>query len=274
MPRRWTRRQFLIGSAATAAVAAAAATGVAVGSVRTVDVSRHPVPVRGLRAPLRLALLTDLHYGPFIRPTAVERWVDLTLAERPDLIVLGGDLVDHDAPDELRPLLEAVARLRAPQGVWAVWGNHDHSHFGDLTPFGRALEGVGVRLLVNRGVPVRDDLFLAGVDDLRRGAPDLTAALARRPADRACVLLSHNPDVLPEVPTSVDLTLCGHTHGGQVRLPGIGPLVTSSRYGRRFASGWVEGPARGYVSRGLGVSWLPLRVDCPAELAVFELRPD
>jgi hypothetical protein len=86
-------------------------------------------------------------------------------------------------------------------------------------------------------------------------------------------LLWHNPDLLPRVPPDVGLTLAGHTHGGQLCLPGGYPLFTSSRYGPRFAKGWVEGTARGDVSRGLGVSLLPIRFACPAELTLLEGSP-
>ncbi|MEJ2358658.1 MAG: metallophosphoesterase [Deinococcales bacterium] len=227
----------------------------------------------GLTAPLRLTLLADLHFGPFIGAGSVAAWVAASNAARPDLVLLDGDLVDRRAGD-VAPLLRELAGLRASLGTYAVWGNHDHVRFGDLSGFAADLRSVGVEVLVNRGVAVRRALYLAGIDDLRRGRPDLAAALAGRPEGAATLLLSHNPDVLPEVPLDVGLTLCGHTHGGQVRLPFVGALVTSSRYGQRFAQGWVEGPARGYVTHGLGVSLLPIRVDCPAELTVLDLLPE
>jgi len=257
---------WLIG----AAVAAVAGAGVA-GAYRF-QVVRQQLPVRGLRRPLRLALLADLHYGQYIRAGSVARWVDATLAERPDLIVLDGDLVDEDLSEDTRALLAELGRLRAPLGTFAVWGNHDHRSVRDLPAFAAALATAGVRVLVNGGARVRDDLYLAGIDDYRTGRPDLAAALAGRDG-MPCVLLSHNPDVLPEVPEDVSLTLSGHTHGGQVCLPFVGPLITSSAYGRRFAQGWVHGPARGYVTRGLGVTLIPVRVACPAELTVMDLTP-
>jgi hypothetical protein len=236
-------------------------------------VERHVVPVAGLGRPLRLALLADLHYGPYIRAGSVARWVDATLAQRPDLIVLDGDLVDEDPGDDAHVLLAELRRLQAPLGVYAVWGNHDHRCVSDLPAFARSLAGVGVTVLLNSGVRLRDDVYLAGIDDFRTGRPDLPAALAGREG-RPCVLLSHNPDVLPEVPEDVSLTLCGHTHGGQVCVPLVGPIVTSSAYGRRFAQGWVRAPARGYVTRGLGVTLVPMRVACPAELTVLDLTPE
>ena len=243
-------------------------------SVYRFQVERIEAPMPGLREPLRLAYLTDLHYGPFIGRGSLAAWIDATLALAPDAVLLGGDLVDVMQRGPLDALLEQLVRLRAPLGVWGVWGNHDRNRLrGDLEAFERALGDAGVRMLRNRGAYLREDLYLAGLDDLRTGRPDLAATLAERPADVPCMLLSHNPDVLPSVPDTVALTLCGHTHGGQVQLPFIGPVVTSSRYGRRFASGWVRGPALGYVSRGLGVSQLPVRFDCPAELTHATLLP-
>ena len=244
-----------------------------IGAAYRFGVVRQAASLRGLRRPLRVALLADLHYGPYIRARSVAAWVEATGGEKPDLIVLDGDLVDGDVGDDTRALLDELGRLEAPLGVYAVWGNHDHHRVSDLPRFATLLRGVGVEVLVNRGVHVRDDLYLAGIDDLRTGRPDLDAALAGRVPDAATILVSHNPDVLPEVPEDVGLTLCGHTHGGQVCIPGLGPIITSSYYGRRFAHGWVAGPARGYVTRGLGVTLLPIRVACPAELTILDLSP-
>lgn len=227
----------------------------------------------GLRAPLRVAWLADLHHGPWIGAGSVEAWVDATLEEAPDLILLGGDLVDQREGGSIDALVSELGRLRAPLGVRAVWGNHDHARFRRIEPFEARLRTAGIEVLVNRGELVREDVWLAGVDDLTTSVPDLHAALLDRPAGAACLLASHNPDLLPEVPESVSLTLSGHTHGGQIVLPFIGPPFTSSRYGRRFASGWVRGPALGYVSRGLGFGYLPIRVNCPAELTILELTP-
>ena len=251
----------------------AVAAGASVGAAYRFDVTRYAATLKGLRRPLRVALMADLHYGPFIRAGSVAAWVDAVAREQPDLIVLDGDLVDEDVGRGTPALLGELGRLEAPLGVYAVWGNHDHRRVSDLGRFATLLLGAGVEVLVNRGVRVRDDLFLTGIDDFRTGRPDLEAALADRPPGVATVLLSHNPDVLPTVPIDVGLTLSGHTHGGQVCIPGIGPIVTSSYYGRRFAHGWVEAPARGYVTRGLGVTLLPLRVACPAELTLLDLSP-
>ncbi len=265
-----TRRRFLALAGTSVALALA---GRGVWETYRFDVVRQRVALAGLEAPLRLAWLCDLHYGPYIGTGSVRAWVDATLREAPDVVVLGGDLVDVRAGD-VEPLMGELARLRAPLGVFAVWGNHDHGRFRRIETFESRLEALGIELLVNRGVKPRDDVFLAGVDDARNGRPSVDRALRERPSGAASLLATHNPDLLPRVPVDVGLTLAGHTHGGQVQLPFVGPVITSSRYGRRFAEGWVAGPARGYVSHGLGVGLVPIRFSCPAELDVFDLVPE
>jgi predicted MPP superfamily phosphohydrolase len=268
------RRTFLARAAAVAVTAAVGSSTAQTRGSYPFEVVRERAALAGLRAPLRVAWLTDLHHGEFVRTRSARAWVDAALAETPDLVLLGGDLVDQTpGADPDAELFAELARLHAPLGVWAVPGNHDHGRYRGIGRYVARLRDAGIETLVNRGVAARDDLFLAGIDDLRNGRPDLNAALRDRPEVGATLLLSHNPDVLPMVPVDVGLTLCGHTHGGQVVLPGVGALVTSSQYGDRFLAGWVEGPARGYVSRGLGVTSLPLRVNCPAELTILELEP-
>ena len=268
------RRVFLSRATAVAVAAAAGSAGAQVSGTYSFEVVRERAGLAGLRTPLRVALLTDLHHGQHVRTASVRAWVDAALGETPDMILLGGDLVDQTpGADPVEGLIAELARLRAPLGVLAVAGNHDHGRFRGIAPLATLLRGVGIEVLVNRGTSVRDDLHVAGLDDFRNGRPDLGATLRERGSSGATVLVSHNPDVLPEVPIDVGLTLAGHTHGGQVVLPGVGALYTSSRYGDRFLAGWVEGPARGYVSRGLGVTSIPVRINCPAELTILDLVP-
>ncbi len=268
------RRRFLTRTAAVAATAAVAWSGVQVAGTFRFDVVRERAALAGLAAPLRLAWLSDLHHGPFVGTARVRTWVDAALAEAPDLVLLGGDLVDQRSGDDTdESLVAELARLRAPLGALAVWGNHDRHRFRRGDRFTPLLREAGIDVLLNRGVQVRDDLHVAGVDDVRLGRPDLRAALSDRPGSGATLLASHNPDLLPGVPVDVGLTLSGHTHGGQIVLPGIGAPFSASRFGDRFLAGFVEGPARGYVSRGLGVSAIPIRVNCRAELTIFDLVP-
>lgn len=246
----------------------------------------------GLTKPLRVAHLSDLHYGLFVGPLIVKAWVDATLAAKPDLIVITGDFLDgHFRAPGRGTMLRELARLQAPLGVWGVWGNHDWTSLNTNAQrirFAERLRVNGVQLINNAGVQVRDDVYVAGVDDWWFGAQDLDAAL-RHYQGGAILLLAHNPDYLPHVPSKVGLTLCGHTHGGQVRLPMIGPLKRSTLM--RPLQGWVRGDAivtspaegragvegenhaLGFVSRGLGVTGLPVRFACPAEVAILDLHP-
>ncbi|MCS7057458.1 MAG: metallophosphoesterase [Meiothermus sp.] len=262
----------------------------------TFTIRRERRPLRGLQAPLRVAHLSDLHIGFFIRQGSVRRWVEATLAEQPDLIVITGDLTDA-RPEQVLPTLPELRNLKAPLGTWAVWGNHDY-RFNHYQPKYKAhapakkslhnppkvpmvppleleqrLNQLGVRFLHNAGVQLRDDLYLAGVEDWWHGEPNVEQALATHTNASACLLICHNPDYLYQVPKSVDLTLCGHTHGGQVVLPWYGPAFTSSLYGQQFAGGWVDDPVPAFISRGLGVSTAPLRVACPAELVIHDFLP-
>jgi predicted MPP superfamily phosphohydrolase len=122
-------------------------------------------------------------------------------------------------------------------------------------------------------VPAGRGLWVAGVADAGKREPDLDAALAAPPADAPVVLLSHNPDVFPEVPERVSLTISGHTHGAQVDLPLVRDRVTPSRFGAHYTGGVFEERDRVlFVSRGVGTSGLPVRFRAPPEVAVLELR--
>lgn len=247
------------------------------GNVYRAQVTRHQVSLPRLRQGLRIVQLSDLHFGPYIHTGSVRAWVAQAAAQQGDLIVLTGDTVDRwlDAP--LEGLVEVLSGLQAPLGVWACVGNHDRRRFPDIAPLRRALNEAGITLLVNEGRLVRPDLYLGAVDDWGTGKSDLEAAMMDAPGSAATLLLNHQPDFFPAMTLPVDLTLSGHTHGGQIRLPYWGVLETSSMYGERYLEGWAPPPdtrfGKAYVSRGLGVSFLPIRWNCPAELAVFDLEP-
>jgi uncharacterized protein len=275
--RVFSRRRFLqlgaMGALGFGGVSAAWSEGHAFG------LSQHKVVLPGLVKPLRLIQLTDLHFGFWHGAEHVRRWVDATLKLEPDLIVLTGDLVDRlPSLEGLEHLASELQRLHAPLGVFAVLGNHDYWRgSGEVSTDDLVLklEQAGLKFLNNVGVALRSDFFLAGIDDLLLGSPKLDLALTHLPAQGASILLAHNPDVLPDVPARVGLTLSGHTHGGQIRAPfGMG-LYSISKYGERFQQGFVQGDlgARGFVSRGLGTGGLPLRTFCPAELVLLELNP-
>jgi uncharacterized protein len=272
-----SRRQFLRYAGFAGAAALLGGAGVVAQSYRF-EVNRHRRTLTHLKAPLRIAHLSDLHYNVYSQESHVKAWVDATLAEAPDLVLLTGDLVDHRTQGSFAPLARQLGRLQPPLGIYGVWGNHDYDQgTARRDELEAALADVGIRILVNEGTNVRDDLFVTGVDDLWKGHHDLHAALGRRPEDRACIFMCHIPDILPgivEYGYSADLTLSGHNHGGQIKLPFLGALAVPSKYGTRFLEGWFTEPTLAFVSRGLGFSVLPMRVGSTSEVVILDLEPE
>jgi len=228
--------------------------------------------------PLRVAVLTDLHIGsPFNGMEKLRETVDRTNAAHPEVICLLGDLVIRGviggrfvAPE---PIAAELGRLHAPSGVVAVLGNHD-SWF-DHDRVRKALEANGVRMIEDTAVELQTEaghVWFAGISDLWTERHDLRAALAAVTDDSPVVLLTHNPDVFPDVPPRVMLTLAGHTHGGQVLLPIVGRPVTPSRFGQRFAAGHVVEDGRHlYVATGIGTSIFPVRFRVPPAVVILSL---
>jgi predicted MPP superfamily phosphohydrolase len=224
---------------------------------------------------LKIAFISDIHAGSYLGRLDLCRLFESISAEEPDLVCLGGDLI-NSREHELEKLCEPLSRLRPPLGVFAVPGNHDHDYTGHIDSWRGFLEDRGVRVLLNRGERIERNgagLWLCGVDDLSVGDPDLDAALEGRNPNEPTVLLAHHPDYFREsVRRGVDLTLSGHTHGGQVMLFGWVPVL-HSEYG--FHAGAFEHDGcKMYVGRGLGVTVLPVRVGARSEVPIVTLRRD
>ena len=255
-------------------------------------VRRVDVPIPGLPQALdglKVGQLSDLHRGPTIPRSRVERAVASLVAETPDLVVLTGDLVSYRA-DYATEYPEILAPLQPRLGCFACTGTHDH--WTDPGTVTTALQAAAVTVLRNRHQLVTvggAQLCIIGVDDMgasgqsvHHGSPadDLPAALAGSPLSGvARLLLVHNPDFVMEpvfaretARRPIHLVLSGHTHGGQVRLPLIGALRLPSRYGKLFGGGLVQvAGTQIHVSRGVGAS-CPVRFNCPPEVNVLTLR--
>jgi predicted MPP superfamily phosphohydrolase len=248
-------------------------------------------PGWGGAPPLRIAVVTDLHMGaPYVTLPRLQQVVEMANALEPDLTVLLGDYAaGHHfltARVKIADAAPVLAGLRARLGTFAILGNHDwwddlsaQRRGGGPNLYADALETVGIPVLSNRAIKL-EGFWLAGLEDQLalnlgrgrfQGLDDLPGTLAQIADVEPVILLAHEPDIFPNVPDRVALTLSGHTHGGQVRLFGWSPVVPS-RYGNRFAYGHVEEDSRHLVvSGGIGCSIAPIRFGMPPEITLVEL---
>lgn len=223
-----------------------------------------------------IAQISDLHLGPFLCLENLEPVVQAICNLRPDAIVLTGDFVtrlDHGEPEML---VQALSRLTASEGVFAVLGNHDWWGNGPLVS--DSLRKSGVTLLVNRHISWRrgsQELYLAGIDDVWVGRHDLAEAMAGIPVSARAILLAHEPDFADAAALDprILVQLSGHTHGGQICCPILGPLHLPP-YGRHYPRGlYTIKDMVLYTNRGIGMVFKPLRFACRPEVTLFTLRP-
>lgn len=303
-------RRTLLKWMAGLGVSGTALGGYALAEPFRLDVIRYRISPQGWPPglSLKLAIIADLHaVEPWTGEERIEHIVALTNTLGADAVLLLGDYVaGHRIGRFGRPVPDivwaaALARLKAPLGVHAVLGNHDwwaeievqRARKGP-TSAGRALEAAGIPVYENKAVQFRKNgqpFWIAGLGDqwafwpkpedyrgfALRGKRDYTGvhdldATLRQVTDRApVILMAHEPDIFPEVPDRVALTLSGHTHGGQVRFAGFAPIVPS-KYGRRYVYGHIVEDGRNIVvSGGLGLSGLPIRFGATPEIVVVDL---
>ncbi|MCU6454873.1 metallophosphoesterase [Sphingomonas sp. A2-49] len=226
-------------------------------------------------APVTVALLSDIHIGnAAMDETRLARIVAQVNARHPDLVLLAGDFVaGHERRDaRAAPGLRALKGLRAPLGVVAVPGNHDH--WTDVAAVDAALTAAHVTVLRNAAI-ARGPLAIGGVDDEPTRHDKLPQTLTQlSQLDGARIVLGHSPDSAPKIDGRASVMLAGHTHCGQLNLPFVGPPVDVSRYGARYRCGVIrEGPLRVIVSAGLGCSVVPLRFRAPPDWWLVTLGP-
>ena len=268
---RLSRRAALKGLLATTvgAVTGAGVYGVAYERHR-IGITEASLPVSGL-APgldgLRIGLVTDIHHSSMVPADDVSAAVRLVMSARPDLLVLGGDYVTWGERGFVGPVAELLTPLSAPHGVFAILGNHDDDR--DM-PAALAAKGFTVLKDQRTRIAIRgESLELAGIRFWTRRPQDIARVL--RQARDTTILLAHDPRRLNEAAAlGVPTVLSGHTHGGQVVLPGVGAYAR-----RRFpvleGIGYRENTSI-FVSRGVGTVWVPIRVNCPPEVAIVTLR--
>ena len=276
---RLSRRDVLKG---LAAVGVGTATGAAAHGYlyarHQIEVTRTTLVVAGLPdalAGLKVGFMTDLHRSSIVSQELIVSAVGLLMAEQPDLILLGGDYVtwggDYAAAGDRRfvePAADAVRALSAPHGVYGVLGNHDDDR--DM-PAAMAARGIEILKDARTRLTIRgESLDLIGIRYWTTRGRDI--ASVARGAGRSSILMAHNPARLREAAElSLPLMLSGHTHGGQIVLPGVGAIAA-----RNFpivAGEGSRGNTTAFVSRGVGTIYVPIRVNCPPEVAVLTLRP-
>jgi predicted MPP superfamily phosphohydrolase len=282
-PLSISRRKFLLRAGATGVAA--------IGVDAALLEPNHPRIVR-LDMPLRrwpegldgftIALLSDFHYDPHFSVHPLEASVGMVNALHPDLIVLTGDFVSmpflgndgEKAALAAEPCASLLRQMHATHGLWAVLGNHDY--YTDPRHVTNALHAKGIHVLANESTAIetnRGRFWLCGVNDVLSGTADAAMALRGIPANEPTVMLAHEPDYADEVARfSADLQLSGHSHGGQVRLPLVGPIYLPE-LARKYVRGLYQvGPLTLYTNPGLGTVGLPLRWNCPPEITLLTLR--
>jgi len=276
--RKPTRREILLGLI-SAPLGAISITTAYAGYVEpsNYDLSETDIFIQNLPERFegfRIAQISDVHHSKLVAISEVARIVAITQKAKPDLIVLTGDYTTSYRRF-IEPCAEALGRLSAPEGVWAVLGNHDHYTDSQLTTW--ALERNKIAVLNNANTVIRrgpDKLQLAGIDDWSWNQTDWPRALYSVDRKSPSILLSHQPRVLDVAQTEgISLILSGHTHGGQVSLPLIGAPARFADPDFKYLRGhYARNGTQLYVSRGTGVIGLGVRFGAPPEIAILRLR--
>jgi uncharacterized protein len=280
---RFTRRSFLIGTGTVAAGLALYSGEIA---RHEIDIVHRPIAITNLPGPFhgyRIVQISDIHLDEYTEPFFLERIVHQVNTLAPDLVLLTGDFITHGSltfiagHHAVRRCAEILTTLTAPLR-YAILGNHDVSFNGAAVV--EALSSHGTPVLVNQHLPIERNgarLWLCGVDDPGSSHPDLDLTLPTKP-DGPVLLMAHAPDFADHVIAHprghlVDLMLSGHSHGGQIRLPFLGPLILPPM-GEKYPEGHYRfNRMQLYVNRGIGTVGLPFRLNCPPEITVVTLQP-
>lgn len=283
------RRRFLKNGASVVAAApfALSGYGTLVGR-RRFEIEHFELPIAGLSGALSeftVVQLTDIHVGPFMPPEELAAYVDAVNRLKPDLIALTGDFV-ASSPTEAAPCAETLAALKARYGIYACLGNHD-AYAGIEEDLSRMFAEKGIRMLRNDAASHRihnTTLNILGIDDLRAGEPDLPRAFdaAAKDTGEVRLLLSHRPEIFPVAARNgVEVVLSGHYHGGQVKLGPESANLSVARFLTPYVEGLYHlsrrstGGAKGsvlFVGRGVGITGLPIRINCPPQIAHLTLK--
>jgi hypothetical protein len=298
-----TRRRFL-KTAAGAAGAIALLKGFYNTTGDAVRLKRQKITIAGVSGEglprgfsgLKIAFLSDFHSSSLVPIGTIRRAAELVMRESPDLpdvILLGGDFVtgtnevgaqktsaSPEVQRRIKECVEALSPLKAPMGIYGVLGNHDFWSGREAVQMicQEFSERLGVVWLRNSSVKLKrgiDAVDLMGIDDYWEPGPGFEGAYKGLDPGGVKILLSHNPDVNYDIDAfkkRVDLVLSGHTHGGQIVMPFIGAPFMPSLFGQKYRVGLVaDGARQTFITTGVGVNFLPIRYNCPAEVVLIEL---
>lgn len=223
---------------------------------------------------IKIVFASDFHIKPN-QTKRLSKVVEMINEQNPDIVLSVGDFVNGHEEKMTMPIDDIAKQLkniRSKYGFYTVLGNHDWWIDGEGIT--KTLTENGIKVLVNSNTKVNingKDIYIAGVEDTTTRTPDIYSAIDN--TKNPVILLTHSPDVFPRVPTEVNLTLSGHVHGGQVRLPLLGALIVPSDYGNKYSSDLIEEKGKKMiVTKGIGNSILNVRFNCIPEIVVIEFE--
>lgn len=249
---------------------------------------------------VKIVFASDFHVKPYGQKR-LDKIVELINAENPDLVLSSGDYVcghTRHSTMPIKDIAKTLGKVKTKYGFYTTLGNHDGWYGIDEITTNLEQNGIKVLSNSNKGINIKGQkLYIAGVEDFDTGNPEIYRALDGISVDEnnrynaPVIMLSHTPDLFPKMPTDILLMLAGHCHGGQIRLPLLGPIFTASRYGDKYSKGWKQ-EQNGqsievdtskpiklqkdiktlFVTRGIGVSILPFRFNCPPEINIIEFE--
>ena len=256
--------------------------GVIYGSMiepNNIEVTINKIPMKNLPSAFegyKIAQITDLHMGSWLNRERLDEVVNMINAHRPDMVTITGDFITMgDIEPYATDLVESLSKLQATDGVFGVLGNHDHWSNVEITR--KVLQEANIIELPNEHKVIEREgsqLIIAGLDDVWENQNDIEKLVSGMPPNIPAVLMAHEPDIADEISQTglFGLQISGHSHGGQIRLPFIGaPLLP--RLGRKYPDGSYQVKDMiQYTNRGIGMVDVPIRINCPREIALFTLH--
>lgn len=223
---------------------------------------------------IKIVFASDFHIKPH-QQKRLNKVIELINTENPDLVLSVGDFVSGHNEKMTMPIEDIskeLGKVKSKYGFYTTLGNHDGWYNSERIT--KVLQTNGVKVLANKNVTLQlnsQKIYIAGIEDLMTGKPDIYKALDGTKSPT--ILLTHSPDMFVKVPEDVNLTLAGHTHGGQVRIPLFGPIFTASNFGDKYTKGLVEEKGRKLITTtGIGTSILPVRFNCMPEIVIIKFE--